>query len=135
MDRWRVWFPRRTAKIVRHGSFNPGDSQHGLGIVWIHAVPESPQILQCCVALAVEEGVLQAIGLVPREAVGDIDHVARFQPSILVHHGYKRIVFAFPRHPIIPADVRPGEGFIAWLELRLKRKRMSASVRRLAKLG
>jgi len=87
------------------------------------------------VALSVEEGVLEAVGFVAGEAVGDVDGVAGLKPLVFADHGNERIARAFPCDPIVPTEIGPSEGFVARLKLRLERERMADGVRRLAELG
>src|SRR5581483_9583537 len=127
-------FPVRAAKACGHRALYAGEAKNCLGVMRSISVPEAPEILECCVSLAIEESMLQAVGFVAGETVRHIDRVAGLQPFVLANHGNKRIRLAFPRDPIIPADVGPLQRLVARLKLWLQRERKSDVVGGLAEL-
>src|SRR5216683_6296111 len=96
---------------------------------------KAPEIIERGITLSVKKSVLQAVRLVVRKAVSDVDHVPRLEPLALAYHKHKGIFLALPRHPIVPADVGPYDRFVANIKLRLERKRMPGGVRGLPELG
>src|ERR1035437_7746170 len=96
-------------------------------------VPETPEIFQGGIALAVEKGVLQTIGLVASETVRNTDGVARLHPLVLVDHRNEWILLPFPGHPVVPADVCPGDRSVARLKWGLQREGLADRVRGVAK--
>src|ERR1700722_4540695 len=125
--------PIGTEQIISHGALDLSESKKRFRIVRIIFVPESPEVFEDCISLAVEEGVLQAVCLVARKTVRNIHVMARFHPLILADHGNERIRLPFPRPPIVPADVGPRQRRVTRLKLRFERQRMPDRVRRLAK--
>ena len=127
--------PVATTKVIGCGTLDASEAQQRFGIARIVLVPGSPEVFERGISLSVEKGVLQAVGLVARKAVGDIHGVTRLKPLILADHGNERILLPFPSHPIVPAEVRPCDGRIARLELGLKGERMADRIGGLAKTG
>jgi hypothetical protein len=130
LNSWCMRLPCGIAKIVRHRPLDTRESQDGFRIIRVHPIPEPPKIFQDGVTRAVKEGVLQAIGLVPCKAVGNIHGVAWLQPSCFVHHWHEGVLLPFPGDPIVPANVSPGERLIARFELRFERERVAGGVGR-----
>src|SRR6266550_5026796 len=116
--------PSGAAEVHGHGSLDSGHAEDSFCVMRGHAIPEAPEIFEGGVTLSVKEGVLQAVGLVASKAISDIHHVAWLQPLALAHHRHEWIFLAFPCNPVVPADVAPGERFVANFELRLQRERM-----------
>ena len=135
LQSWRVRFPVRADEIRGKCVFDTRKSQHGFGVVGRHRIPEAPEIFECGVAFPIEEGVLQTIGFVAREAVRHVDHMARFEPPRLADHGREGIRHVFPGDPVVPAKRAPGERFVANLELRFEGEAMSSGDGGSAKIG
>ena len=117
--------PISACEQLRESSLDPRDAQHGFRIARRHPVPEAPEIFERGISVAVEESMLQAIDFVARESVGHIHHVPWLEPFRLVYHRHERIRRVFPCDPVIPAEVGPCERFVADIELRFERERMS----------
>jgi len=63
LQRWRVWLPVRADEIFREGALDAGEAEDGFGIARIHGIPKAPEIFERGVTAAIEEGVLEAVGL------------------------------------------------------------------------
>src|ERR1700676_3710468 len=79
--------------------------------------------------------MLQAVGFVAGEAVGDVDHVARFEPARLADHGSEGIRNIFPGDPVVPAEGAAAERVITNLELRFKSQRVAGSHGSILEIG
>src|ERR1700733_15243429 len=79
LQRRHVRLPVRAHQIFRKRALDTRESAHALSIMRRHAVPEAPEIFERRVADAVEESMLKAVGLVAREAISNVDHVARLE--------------------------------------------------------
>src|SRR6202163_234587 len=122
-------------EIIREGAFDAGEAKDGFGVVRGHGVPETPEIFEDGVTFAVEESVLQAVGFVAGEAVGDVDHVARFEPARLADHRSEGIRNIFPGDPVVPAEGAAAERVIANLELWFKSQRVAGSHGSILEIG
>src|SRR6202042_3244927 len=60
-------FPVRTDQVIGHDALDAGEPQQGFGILRSVFIPEAPEVFEGRISLAVEKGVLQAVGLVARE--------------------------------------------------------------------
>src|SRR5579864_33675 len=124
----RVRLPSRASEIVGHRPLDASETENGFGITRGGLVPESPEVFECGIALPVKESVLQTVGLVAGESVGDVYHVPRLQPFGTTHHGNERVRLAFPCHPVIPCDIAPRQRFVTRIELRLESERVSNGI-------
>src|ERR1044071_5502207 len=79
LNRGSVRLPLRTSQVFGECALNLREAQQGFSIVFVHSVPEAPQVLHGCVTLAVEEGVLQTVCFIPGEPVSNVHHVARLK--------------------------------------------------------
>src|SRR5437016_6081227 len=116
--------PFGAAQVLGHGPLDSGQAEDRFCVMWGHAVPEAPEIFERGVTLSVKEGMLQAVRFVASKTSCGIYHMPRLEPLALAHHRYEWIFLAFPGNPVVPADVAPGERFVANFELRLQRERM-----------
>src|SRR5438094_434118 len=119
---------RMRLPVRAHQQFRklPLDARHApqrLGVARRDLIPDAPDVLPAFVAHAVEEGVLQIIGLVAAPASADVDHVARLEPLELADAGDKRIL------PVAPRLIVPGQAlFIGIVVFRLEHQRMPSGV-------
>ncbi len=120
--------PVRADEEGREGALDGCHAAGGFAVARGDAVPNAPDVFPALPAFAVEEGVLQIVGLVAVPAVADIDHVARLKPAEAVDLGHEvELEVVAPGHDI------PGEGFVAQADLRLEGKRMVGLCRRRAR--
>ncbi len=105
-----------------------GDAAQGFGVAGRELIPDAPDVFPALETHAVEEGVLQIVGVVARPAAADVDHVARLDPFPAAHGGNETIF------PVAPAQVVPRDGLVVGAGVfRLQRQRVAVLVRRRAK--
>src|SRR5882724_3428085 len=107
----------------RHGSLQGGYPASCFGIAGRYSVPDPPDIFPTLPADAVEKSELQIIGLVAIPAVGNMDHMARFEPLVTVYPRHERKLILAPGHDVV------SHGFILRSTFGLKRQRVSDLVR------
>ena len=83
------------------------------------SIPDAPDILPAFPTDAVEKGELQVVRLIAFPAIGDVHHVARFQPFVFVHHGHEGILILPPRHDV------PSQCLVRGTALRFEHERMA----------
>ena len=118
-------FPLRAYQERRYAALDCGHTPRGLGVAWVDAVPDAPNVLPALPACAVEEGELQVAGVVLVPSVADVDHVPGFQPLVAGHRGDKRVGVIAPGHQV-PAHV-----LVVGTAFRFKDQGMADLLRRL----
>ena len=96
-----MWLPLLADEERRGGALDGGDATEGLGVAWGELVPDAPDVLPGFEADAVEEGELEVVKMAVRPAVGDVDHVAGFDPLGTTDAGDEVVLPVAPAHGIV----------------------------------
>ena len=124
LQRVEMRLPSVTGEQPGAAPLDCGNATHCLRVARRQPVPNAPDILPALEACAVEERVLEIIGMVDRPTVADMNHVARFKPFIMADRGAGIV------RPIAPAHVVPGQlGLPVQLALGLESEDVAALVR------
>src|ERR1017187_1677858 len=75
--------PPEAAKHRRAGTLDRGDAAHRFRVTESQPVPYAPDIFPALEAGAVEERVLEVLGMIARPTVAHIYHVPRFKPLVV----------------------------------------------------
>ena len=108
------------------GSLDRGHAPRRLGITRRDAIPDSPDVFPTFPPHTVEKSDLQIVGLGAGPAIGDIRHVARFEPFEAIDFWHKLRILC--RVLLPPGHDVPRQGFIAGRQFRLKGKRMTREI-------
>ena len=127
--------PIGAGEVIGESAFDASEAKHRFCVVRAHGIPETPEIFEGSVTLAVEESVLKAVRFVARKAISHMDDVTRFEPTGAADHRYHWIRNIFPGNPVIPTEHAPGNRVVADFKLRFKDERNFRRSRRVAKTG
>ena len=104
----------------RQRAFQHRHAAGRFGIARRDAVPDSPDVFPTLKADAVEERVLQVGGVIAIPAIGDVYHVTRLQPFVVINaRRERRNSVLSPRHQVV------GERFVGRAAFGLEDERMS----------
>ena len=123
-NRRHKWLPIFTRQQIGKLPLQMRDSPQRLRIAVGDLIPNPPNVLPTHITHAIEERMLQVVGLIARPSVANVRHMPRLQPLLLARRRHKL------KGPIRPALVIPNQPFIGRRRpFRLKHDRVPALVR------